>query len=101
MKSRIDKDISKKVLVVGALSGLFIYAENGGVVLKYQKERTNMGLNIKKYLRMALTVVHILLIFISSRNVDARGSLIGRLLLYGSSGVNLRYLTDVFLSEGA
>ena len=37
MKLIRDRDISKKVLVVGTLSGLFIYAGNGVAVLKYRR----------------------------------------------------------------
>ena len=37
MKLIRDMDISKKVPVVETLSGLFSYAGNGGVVLKYRR----------------------------------------------------------------
>lgn len=37
MKLIRDSNISKKVLVVGTLSGLFIYVENRGVALKYKR----------------------------------------------------------------
>ncbi len=37
MKPSKDKDISKKVPVVGTLSGFFIYARYGRAMLKYRR----------------------------------------------------------------